>query len=217
MGRCDAKGGLDRCSGPRHNRMTRRALFPAARQHRAGLFVRSEIVSTSISISSASRLRARWTRDLMVPTAQPQISAASSYENPDAPTRTSASRWSERQLLQRWLEFLELHLTILIGRGLQRFRIATVAVFDLAPALAIFRAEMIAQNCEQPGRHVGAGLNDSILARRATAFPAPGRPRDRRSRRARSRRRAGSAPRPEQHCGSSSSMRLTACSCCRRD
>src|SRR4029453_9486086 len=44
--------------------------------------------------NSASRVRARLTRDLMVPTAHPQIPAASSYEKPEAPTRISASRWS---------------------------------------------------------------------------------------------------------------------------
>ena len=42
--------------------------------------------------NSASRVRARLTRDLIVPTAQPQMPAASSYENPDAPTRIRASR-----------------------------------------------------------------------------------------------------------------------------
>ena len=36
-------------------------------------------------MSSASRVRARLTRLLTVPTAQPQISAACSYEKPDAP------------------------------------------------------------------------------------------------------------------------------------
>jgi hypothetical protein len=36
------------------------------------------------------RERARFTRLFTVPTAQPQIAAVSSYENPEAPTRSSA-------------------------------------------------------------------------------------------------------------------------------
>ena len=49
--------------------------------------------STSLRPRSwARRVRARLTRLLMVPTATPQISAASSYESPSAPTRSSASR-----------------------------------------------------------------------------------------------------------------------------
>ena len=58
---------------------------------------RSGPKSSTLSIAkrSASLVRARFTRLLIVPTAQPQIAAASSYEKPDAPTRIRASRWSE--------------------------------------------------------------------------------------------------------------------------
>src|ERR1700730_17520548 len=52
----------------------------------------------SMASSSESRLRARWTRLLIVPTAVSQIAAASSYEKPDAPTRSRASRWTDGSL-----------------------------------------------------------------------------------------------------------------------
>jgi hypothetical protein len=42
---------------------------------------------------ASSLLRARATRLVIVPTAQPQIDAASSYEKPLALTRRSAARW----------------------------------------------------------------------------------------------------------------------------
>ncbi len=46
----------------------------------------------SIDSSSANRPRARLTRLLIVPIGQRQMAAASSYDNPEAPTRMSASR-----------------------------------------------------------------------------------------------------------------------------
>src|SRR5215471_8000275 len=49
-------------------------------------------------------------------------------------------------------------MSILVGLRFERVRVMAVAVFDLAPALAVLRAEMVAQNREQPSRHVRAGL-----------------------------------------------------------
>src|SRR6478736_494258 len=43
----------------------------------------------------------------------------------------------------------------------------TVAVLNLASALAVFRAEMISQDGEKPGRHVGAGLEGVDIRKRA--------------------------------------------------
>ena len=57
-------------------------------------------------------------------------------------------------------------MTVLIGLRLQRFRVMPIAVLDLAPALAIFRTEVIAQNGEQPGGHVGAGLEGVDIGER---------------------------------------------------
>src|SRR4029077_1622903 len=63
-----------------------------------------------------------------------------------------------RKLRQCFTEFPEFNVTVLIRLRLQRFRMMTVAVLDLTPALAILRTEVIAQNSEQPGGHVGTGL-----------------------------------------------------------
>ena len=54
----------------------------------------------SMASSSESRLRARWTRLLIVPTAVSQIAAASSCEKPDAPTRSRASRWTDGSVIE---------------------------------------------------------------------------------------------------------------------
>src|ERR1700685_3575805 len=74
------------------DRAARAQLLPVpvrtAREARSG--PKSSMLS--MDRRSARRVRARLTRLLMVPTAQPQIAAASSYENPDAPTRINASR-----------------------------------------------------------------------------------------------------------------------------
>ncbi len=42
-----------------------------------------------------------------------------------------------------------------------------IGVFDLAPALAVFRAEMVAQDGEQPRRHIGARLERVDIGKRA--------------------------------------------------
>jgi hypothetical protein len=56
---------------------------------------------------------------------------------------------------------------VLLGLRLQRLGIVAVAILDLAPALAIFGTKMIAQNGEQPRRHVGAGLERVDVRQRA--------------------------------------------------
>src|ERR1700674_4186056 len=63
-----------------------------------------------------------------------------------------------RQLGERGAEFLELDAAGLLGLGFQSLRIGAFTVGDLATTLAIFRAEKIAQDREQPSRHIGAGL-----------------------------------------------------------
>ncbi|MEA3059407.1 MAG: hypothetical protein QOE50_819, partial [Sphingomonadales bacterium] len=63
-----------------------------------------------------------------------------------------------RKLLERLAEFLELHMPGLLGLRLQRLGIAAVAVLDLAPPLAIFRPEQVAENREKPCRHVRSRL-----------------------------------------------------------
>src|SRR4029079_6186136 len=63
-----------------------------------------------------------------------------------------------RQLRQSLTKFSELHMTGLVQLLLERFCVMPVAVLNLAPALAIFRTEMVAQNGEEPRRHVRARL-----------------------------------------------------------
>ena len=53
-----------------------------------------------------------------------------------------------RQLIERLAEFAEFNLAMLLGLRFQRLGIATLAILDLAPALAIFRAEVVAQDRE---------------------------------------------------------------------
>jgi hypothetical protein len=65
--------------------------FATARVSRSG----PKSLALSIDRIPASLLLARLTRLLMVPTAHPQICAASSYENPEAPTKISDSRCSD--------------------------------------------------------------------------------------------------------------------------
>src|ERR1019366_3361466 len=55
----------------------------------------------------------------------------------------------------------------LLRLGLQSIRIAAVGIFDLAPAFSIFRAEQVAQDGEQPSRHVGAWLEGVDIGERA--------------------------------------------------
>src|SRR3981189_2109012 len=62
------------------------------------------------------------------------------------------------QLGERGAEFLELDAAGLLRLGFEGLRIGAFTVGDLATTLAIFRAEKIAQDREQPCRHVGAGL-----------------------------------------------------------
>src|SRR3984893_19420766 len=40
----------------------------------------------------------------------------------------------------------------------ERLGVTSVGVFDFAPPLAVFGAEQVAQDREQPRRHIGAGL-----------------------------------------------------------
>src|SRR6476660_6376029 len=57
-------------------------------------------------------------------------------------------------------------MTILIGLRLERLGVMPVAVLDLTTPLAIFRAEVIAQDGEQPGRHVRTGLEGIDIGER---------------------------------------------------
>src|SRR5262249_27310808 len=72
------------------DRRVNRSELTTARVSRSG----PKSLASSMERISASRPLARFTRLLMVPTAHPQIRAASSYEKPDAPTSISASRCS---------------------------------------------------------------------------------------------------------------------------
>ena len=73
----------------------------------------------------SQRVRARLTRLLMVPTAQLQISAASSYENPEAPTRISASRWSPGSSAMACLQFARIRCApLLSGCDFRELRVA---------------------------------------------------------------------------------------------
>ena len=49
----------------------------------------------------------------------------------------------------------------------QALRVAAVGVFDFAAALAVLRAKMIAQDGEQPGRHICARLKRVDVGKRA--------------------------------------------------
>ena len=63
-----------------------------------------------------------------------------------------------RQLGQRLPELVELEPAALLRVRFQRFGVGAVGILDLAPPLAVFRAEQVAQNGEQPCRHVSPRL-----------------------------------------------------------
>ena len=71
------------------------------------------------------------------------------------------------QLGERGAEFLELDVAGLLRLRLQRLGVAAVGILDLAAALAILRAEQVAQDGEQPRRHVGARLERMDVGERA--------------------------------------------------
>src|SRR5215211_1796482 len=51
-------------------------------------------------------------------------------------------------------KLLKFNVPVLLGLRPETLRIAAVAVLDLAAALAIFGAELVVKDREQPGRHV---------------------------------------------------------------
>ena len=63
-----------------------------------------------------------------------------------------------RQFRQGGAEFVELHPAVLLRVRLQGLGIGAVGVLDLAPPLAVFGAEQVAQDRKQPGGHVRARL-----------------------------------------------------------
>jgi hypothetical protein len=63
-----------------------------------------------------------------------------------------------RQAREGVLQILEVEMRALMRLHRQRRRVLAVRVLDLAPALAVFRVEQVAQDGEQPGLHVGARL-----------------------------------------------------------
>jgi len=112
----------------------------------------------SMESNSASRIRARWTRLLIVPTAQSQTAAAASQDNPDAPTRMSASRWSGISFASALRNSSNSQPAVLLGRRFQAIDVTTVGVFDFAAALTVFRSEKVAEDGEEPRGHIRSRL-----------------------------------------------------------
>ena len=67
----------------------------------------------------------------------------------------SASR-VRQQLRERLAEFLELHPAVLLGRRFQAIDVTAVGVFDFVAALAVFRAEQVAEDGEEPRGQVSS-------------------------------------------------------------
>jgi hypothetical protein len=63
-----------------------------------------------------------------------------------------------RQLFQRPAKVFHFQVIDLIWQQCQCFRTGPINILYLAAALAVLRAEQIAQNGEKPRRHIGAGL-----------------------------------------------------------
>ena len=63
-----------------------------------------------------------------------------------------------RQLRERHTKFLEFHPAVLLGRGFQAIDVTAVGVFDFAASFAVFRAEQVAEDGDQPGGHVRSRL-----------------------------------------------------------
>src|ERR1700730_11109923 len=101
----------------------------------------------SMASSSESRVRARWTRLLIVPTAVSQIAAASSYEARRADQKQGLAL-DRRQLCKRVAEILEFRPAVLLGRRFQAVEVAAVGVLDFAASLPIFRPEQVAEDGE---------------------------------------------------------------------
>ena len=87
---------------------------------------------------------------------------AGSVEKPDAPTRMSASHWSG---------FLEFHVAMLLGRRFQAADVMAVGVFDFAEALAVLRAELVAEDGEEP-RGQASAKADYFFRPQSPAGPA---------------------------------------------
>src|SRR6516165_5242888 len=71
------------------------------------------------------------------------------------------------QLVERLTEFRELDAAMLLRISHQGRRKAPVRVLDLAPALAILGAKLVAQDRKQPGGEVGARLKRIDIGERA--------------------------------------------------
>ena len=137
---------------------------PARGENGAGGVIGAEVVGTVDGQQLASRVRARLTRLLMVPTAQPQIVGGLLVGEARCADQDQRLALVRRQLGERRAEFLELDVAGLLRMGLQRLGIAAVGILDLAPALAVFRAEQVAQDREQPGGMLVPGWNELMLA-----------------------------------------------------
>ena len=127
-------------------------------QHRAGRLIRTEIVG------AVDGKQFGQSRSLAVDAALDGADRAVADRRRLLVGKTGRADENEgfavvrRQFGQSGTEFLKLDAPVLFRVLGQRFRIAAVGVFDLAPAFAVFGAEQIAQDGEQPGGHVGAGL-----------------------------------------------------------
>ena len=71
-----------------------------------------------------------------------------------------------QQLRERPAEFLEFQPAVLLGSRFQAIDVTAVGVFDFAAALAVFRAEQVAEDGEEP-----RGLT-SRRARRGCSYQA---------------------------------------------
>ena len=127
---------------------------PPSRSPRSG-FSAGGAAGASPSIACRSR-RARDTRLLIVPTAQPQMAAASSYLKPSAPTSTRASRCSAGSLLEGTAEIVELEPRLLGRRGRMHLHIRGLQRPEQRRIAAELVEIEIAQDGEDPGLEVGA-------------------------------------------------------------
>jgi len=63
-----------------------------------------------------------------------------------------------QQLRERPAEFLEFQPAVLLGSRFQAIDVTAVGVFDFAAALAVFLAEQVAEDGEEPRGHVRSRL-----------------------------------------------------------
>ncbi len=111
-------------------------------------------------------MRARFTRLLIVPTAQPADARGIFVRKALRPDEEHGLALILRQPRQRRPQILEIEMGLLVRRRPQGRGVAPVGVLDLAPTLAIFGVEEVAKDREEPGVQIGAGLESVDVGER---------------------------------------------------